>query len=791
MRADHDATTLSALAPFRAAGFALHWLYPKSKRPSAGDRWSELPVASLDELRLTHRAGANLGVRLGEPSRLIDGTFLHAIDVDNRIADLADESQSKLAELFPGIDLTAFPTVQSGSGGESRHIYIATSAPLYGRKLAVSEGKHRRIVNGKETWSYDWEIELFGTGKQVAMPPSIHPDTGKPYVWLVPFDLDGLACGINPAYLPLSALEAIGAVETATYAFETRPPLTFEPGQLERDLDAIPVSRIDDREDWITLGQALHHQFGGSDEGFELWMKHSARGSKFLVGSTRAKELRRYRGFGRNRRQPVTMATIRLWATESRQASLVDQFDEEPLPAEDEYESLLGPAGTASREFDQMLNEPVKSRVPDYVRKLNEKHAVVRTGGQAPTATFESDGAISLGTFEHLRHYYANQFYTTQEGKRACIAVGWRDHPARRTYDGLEFSPGGGTPGFLNLWRGWAVEPKPGASCQLFLRHVLDVVCGGRDELFAYAIGWMAHMVQRPDEKPGVALVLKGAKGAGKDTVADYLSRMIGRRHVPTVADKAHVTGRFNARLMQALMLQIQEGLWAGDREAESPLKALVTSEVLEIEKKGIDSFSLRSVLRVFISANAEWVVPASADERRWAVFDVGSSRVGDEAYFTALRAEMEGDGPAALLHFLMTYDLTGFNVRRAPATAGLIEQKIQSLRGVAKWWFDALSRGGLASGERHFNDWEAGEVVVSREWLRGEYSTWLRGRRFEGDEPGAAHFGRHLSPVARGVVDRRGTVAGERFWQYVIPPLGVCRRDFEAYIGGAVAWST
>lgn len=381
MSADHDANTLSALAPFRGAGFALHWLYPKSKRPSAGDRWSELPVASLDELRLTHRAGSNLGVRLGEPSRLSDSTFLHVLDVDIRIPDLADEAWARLAELFPGIDLTTFPTVQSGSDGESRHIYIATSAPLYGRKLAVSEGKHRRIVTGKETWSYDWEIELFGTGKQVAMPPSIHPDTGKPYVWLVPFDLDGLACGINPAYLPLSALEAIGAVETATYAFETRPPLTFEPGQLERDLDAIPVSRIDDREDWITLGQALHHQFGGSDEGFELWMRHSARGSKFLVGSTRAKELRRYRGFGRNRRQPVTMATIRLWATEARQAALIDQFDEEPLDDadddadddSDDFEDLLGGSPTASTgedEFDAILNAPV-APTNDWVQLLH------------------------------------------------------------------------------------------------------------------------------------------------------------------------------------------------------------------------------------------------------------------------------------------------------------------------------------------------------------------------------------------------------------------------------------
>jgi hypothetical protein len=104
-----------------------------------------------------------------------------------------------LAKLFPGIDFKAFPSVQSGSGGESRHIYFTTDKPFFGKKLAVSEGKHRRYDHDrkKEVWSYDWEIELFGTGKHVAMPPSIHPDTGKPYIWERPFDLDSLLFGVE------------------------------------------------------------------------------------------------------------------------------------------------------------------------------------------------------------------------------------------------------------------------------------------------------------------------------------------------------------------------------------------------------------------------------------------------------------------------------------------------------------------------------------------------------------------------------------------------------------------
>lgn len=332
MSTEHDSRTLSAIKPLREAGFAPQWLHPRQKRP-IGDGWQDVPVASLDELLRSHRPGNNLGVRLGEPSLTPSG-YLHAIDVDIRLPDLAEEAWAKLRALLGDV-IDTLPRVVSGSGGESRHLYFVSERPFFGKKLAVSEGKHRRLdpTKGREVWSYDWEIELFGTGKQVAMPPSIHPDTGLAYTWERPFLFELLDVGVGPE-IPAAAIEALGAAEAETYAFESREPLTFDPGQMERDLESLPVSRIDDYHDWITLGQALHHQFGGSDRGYEIWVEQSKRSTKFDGKNL----LRRWRGFGRNRRQPVTMATIRAWAADARAAAFsADAFDDladdEPAPA--------------------------------------------------------------------------------------------------------------------------------------------------------------------------------------------------------------------------------------------------------------------------------------------------------------------------------------------------------------------------------------------------------------------------------------------------------------------------
>lgn len=366
---------LGGVAPLVAAGLAVHWLYARSKRP-IGERWQDAPVPTLDDLTASWRDGNNVGVRLGEPSR-VDGGYLHAFDVDVRDDSLVDEAWDALAELLP-IDPDTLPSVVSGSGGASRHLYFISDKPFYSRKLLVSEGKHRRFdrAAGREVWSYDWEIELFGTGKQVALPPSIHPDTLKPYTWERPLDFDALDFGLSIAPIISAArLSEIATPSTDDYAFESVEPLTFRPGQLEAELDEIPDARIDDYHDWVSLGQALHHQFGGAQRGFDLWVQHSKRSDKFNGNGNERSMRLKWRGFGRSRRLPVTMATIRQWVLDARRERVLAEFDEvdgdDFLGADsrpqtradaDILDDFLGTSGTPSSHLtadnDDILGDP-------------------------------------------------------------------------------------------------------------------------------------------------------------------------------------------------------------------------------------------------------------------------------------------------------------------------------------------------------------------------------------------------------------------------------------------------
>ena len=210
----HDEILNEALR-LHKMGMAIHWLHNKSKRPIES-KWTSGPRKNWDELKKTYRKGLNVGVRLGTPSKIKD-KFLAVIDVDVKSTDPAHsaEVQEHLKKLLPK---NVLPEVNSGRGNGSKHFYILTPTPIKPFKAVQSKdlvkvlmpsvmpSKREVAALSDEELSKGirlrpaWEIALMGDGQQVVLPPSIHPDSGKSYVWHRDFEVDS-ATGFDIAKL--------------------------------------------------------------------------------------------------------------------------------------------------------------------------------------------------------------------------------------------------------------------------------------------------------------------------------------------------------------------------------------------------------------------------------------------------------------------------------------------------------------------------------------------------------------------------------------------------------------
>jgi hypothetical protein len=291
---------------------------------------------------------------------------------------------------------------------------------------------------------------------------------------------------------------------------------------------------------------------------------------------------------------------------------------------------------------------------------------------------------------EDIKLLFANQHYVTSVAKngnetRKGLGEIWLNHADRRTYKRTALIPDGPCPDYTyNLWRGFGVEPKQGA-WDTIKSHLLDIVCSGRQDYYDWLVQWLAYCIQNPGKQAEVAVVLRGLKGTGKGLVGQMLMRIF-RDHSLHISNVKHLVGNFNSHLMDVLFLFVDEAYWAGDKQGEGPLKALITERTLMIGPKGIDSFQVPNRLKILMLSNNDWVVPASADERRYFVLDVSDCRKADKMYFNKLAAAIEGDELATFLDYLIEGDLTEFDHRNPPHTEALNVQKLISGDSVQKF---------------------------------------------------------------------------------------------------------
>lgn len=473
-----------------------------------------------------------------------------------------------------------------------------------------------------------------------------------------------------------------------------------------------------------------------------------------------------------------------------------------PMPQADLAESVdhayrygKQPMGSAAPEavFQEPVQPAAESATLHPFDKMNQEFAFIKKGAFVLQETTDPKGKFTTEQLSQteLHGWFANVPWESGK-KKTTISQAWMEWPNRRQYEGVVFMPQQ-NPGsrWYNLWRGFNVQPADTSdhpSVRLFLEHALENVCGGDPGLCNWLLGYFAHMVQRPFEKPLVALVFKGRKGTGKNALVERVGALFSN-HFLVADDDRYLLSNFNSHLESNLFFVLDEAAWAGDKKAESKLKGLITGSFHNIERKGREPYRVENLTRVAIIGNEDWLVPATQDERRFAVFNVGERRMQDREFFTSMRVGMEQGGYACLLRYLIDFDLSQVDVNDAPKTEALLEQKHASLDLFDQWWLDCLASEQIAGG-----DW-AGEwpehIPTNR--LRDALARWARARNIRSRLPEEIGFGRMLAKVAPSFRKKkvRAEVKGDTSYAYFHPGLDQLRQDWEEYIGGKVTWPT
>ncbi|WGM37526.1 bifunctional DNA primase/polymerase [Caulobacter sp. NIBR1757] len=633
-----------------------------------GRGWRSAPRLSVEEARAHMASGGNVGVRLRETDLVVD--------VDPRNFAPGDDPVARLARDL-GIDLTGYPTVVTGGGG--LHIYMRKPEDAVLRDtLEAYQG-----------------IEFKALGRQVVAAGSVHPSAEKPYVW----DDDPLAVPLASAPMaPASLIELARRPERIVAADAG----ARTPEELATMLGGLDATQFREHSDWLQLMMASHHATAG--EGRDEWIEWSTSDPEYAQDA---------------------------WIIGSRWDSLHADTAGKRITEKTLFKALvtagrsdLLPRTTAEEDFPDDLSETDKPGPVSPLKKFRDEYVWIV---DAESFIRRSD----------KRKFSAQQFksfnaHLWPEGE--LLNAVWKDKLPIRKLESLTYEPGagefvtglGGAP-LYNLWRDASVKPKPG-DVGVFLEHMAYMFPNEVER--SYVLDYLAILVQRPADKIHFALLIRGRQGTGKSWIGTLVSRLIGEPNISRPSN-AVVQEKYTEWQEGAQLAVIEELTALGRQELSNRLKPVITDEYLCIRPMYGKAYNLPNRLNLLCFTNNADALPIEPGDRRWLVV-FSEAQPASEDYYERLFQFLDGNGPAAVAHWLGQRVISLNPKGVAPKTTGKDEMRRLNLSEVEQY-LDEMLRERLPPFDFdlvRLEDVEAAipdRVARQAKNLRGLVTTWLK----------------------------------------------------------------
>jgi hypothetical protein len=628
-----------------------------------------------------------------------------AVDID-----ITDEDCAQAVQVAAELELGSAP-VRTGQAPKRLMVYRA-SVPF--RKIKA----YLRAPDGstKNNDGKEWAIEVLGDG-QFYVVEGVHPVTQKPFQWdvdrwwesdLVEIEESAVRAFFDalPDYLP-SGWEIIKISGSAAPAVnEDRELLALA----QQPLDGWDENRVIDEiapyldlecsyDDWLKVGQALHHQGGGAHEWFDLWDQIFEASSKYAgqqYGRTK------WDSFGSYTGRSVTLASLihetkpardaaraaasagDLAKLRARVAAAVDLGQLEIEISRDarkvkmlevDRESLAVAIRARVRELGGAIGI---AAVRGWLRPARDSRDMPDAPEWAKEWVFCANGDkfFSLRNKQMVTAFGFRAMFNRMMppdsdtgADTACLET-WNmpvvDNLAYVPWAAQVFQMNGCT--WANLYRDDLVPEVPlewssqdEAAVQMVKDHAVKMFPDDRErEIF---LSWCAWQVQQPGVKVRWAPYLFGVEGDGKSFWASMVGSAMGMVNVRSVTAKV-LESPFTDWATGAAVIVLEEMKQHGHNRFDvmNALKPLITNDVAEIHPKGRAPYMAPNTANYLLLSNYMDGAPVTDGDRRYMFL---SSQIGlDEArqlskggYFSRLFGALQVR-PGAIRHWLLGYSL-------------------------------------------------------------------------------------------------------------------------------------
>ncbi len=270
----------------------------------------------------------------------------------------------------------------------------------------------------------------------------------------------------------------------------------------------------------------------------------------------------------------------------------------------------------------------------------------------------------------------------------------------------------------FNLYRPPTITPGDRHQADRWI-ELLHIVYPNEAE---HIIRWLAHRVQRPEEKINHALVLGGEQGIGKDTILEPVKSAIGPWNFEEVS-LGHLLGRFNG-FIKSVILRVSEARDLGDIDRygfyeHMKVYTAASPDVLRCDEKNRQEYSVPNVCGVIITTNHKTTgiyLPAD-DRRHFVAWSECTSDTFNPNYWTDLYQWYEHGGREHVAAYLAALDISNFNPKAPPPKTSAFWDIVDANRAPEdaelsdilekRFWPKAITLGEITShADEELADW-------------------------------------------------------------------------------------
>lgn len=342
----------------------------------------------------------------------------------------------------------------------------------------------------------------------------------------------------------------------------------------------------------------------------------------------------------------------------------------------------------------QVLAAAESFELCERLYELNEEVLVVQNPGFVYRPT--DDVAMTASDFKTLQyaHWQYIDYSDPDKPKKVGAASAWLEWNHRATVKRLTFAPG--EPHItkdlcLNVWKGWGAEPQKG-DVKPWLT-LLGHLFGADKDSRKWFEQWLAYPLQHPGTKLRNAVVMWGRKtGTGKSLVGYTIGKIYGASFAE-ISDEELEPKTFNHWAVHKQFVMADDITGQSNRKLANRLKVMITRERLEVSLKYVKEYYIRDCINYYFTSNDPDAFYLDDNDRRYFVHEVQAGRLPAEFYSAYDVWKDSKEGIAALMHHLLTVDLTGFNPFAEPPVTRGKREMIKLVKTDLENWLDEVKQ--------------------------------------------------------------------------------------------------